>query len=121
MKRILLLVAGVLMLVLGAVGVILPLLPTTPFVIVAAVCFSASSPRMYEFLLRSKFFGPYVDNYRNKTGVPRRIKIRSIVILWCFLALSAVLSGKWWVALLLAAIGTGVTLHILSLRTKDEG
>jgi uncharacterized membrane protein YbaN (DUF454 family) len=81
---------------LGTLGVFLPVLPTTPFVILAGVCFSASSPKMYEVIRKSKFFGPYIENYRNKTGVPLSVKITSIISMWLLLALSVFLVQKTW-------------------------
>ncbi len=118
MKRTLLLWAGVLALALGAIGIFLPVLPTTPFVLLAGICFSRSSPKSYAYLLKSPTFGPYLENYRTRQGVPLKLKIKSLVMLWSLLLLSAALTGKLWLRLLLIAIGLGVTAHLLSIKTR---
>lgn len=74
MKKILLLCAGSISLALGVVGIFLPVLPTTPFLLLAAACFSASSQRLHRFLTRNKYLGAYLDNYKNKFGVPLQSK-----------------------------------------------
>lgn len=117
MKKTLLLCAGVLALILGTLGIFLPVLPTTPFVLLAGICFSGSSPKAYAFLQNSRYFGPYLENYRTKRGVPLRTKVKSLVMLWALLILSAVITDKLWLRLLLIAIGTGVSAHLLSIKT----
>lgn len=117
-KRAVLLVCGCVLLALAAVGAFLPVLPTTPFVLVAAVCFSHSSQKLHALLLRSRFFGEYIENYRSKRGVSMAVKVRSIIVLWLLLAVSAVTVGKLWLTLLLAAVGIGVTIHLLLLKTR---
>ena len=119
MKRYILMTCGCLLLALGAVGVVIPVLPTTPFVLLAAGCFSASSPRAYQMLLRSRFFGPYIEHYRNGGGVPKAAKVRGIIVLWILLGISAVFVEKPWVYLLLGAVGIGVTLHLMLIKTRS--
>lgn len=121
MKRILLLCAGWALLALGAVGILVPVLPTTPFVLAAAGCFSFASPKLYGVLLKSKFFGPYVENYRTKQGVPMDAKIRGIVMLWVLLIISMVAMQKLWLTLLLLVVGLAVTAHLLLLKTRPSG
>jgi uncharacterized membrane protein YbaN (DUF454 family) len=120
MKRILLIVCGSISLALGAVGVIIPVLPTTPFVLLAAGCFSASSPKAYRFLLRSRFFGPYIEHYRNGGGISKAAKARGIIVLWVLLTVSGIVVGKLWLVPVLAAVGIGVTLHLLLIKTKAD-
>lgn len=121
MKRIVLLTGGWLLLALGAVGAFVPVLPTTPFVLLASACFSCTSPRLYQFLARSRFFGPYIENYRTKQGVPRVAKVRGIIVVWALLLISMVATGKLWVTLLLLAVGAAVTAHLLLLKTRPSG
>ena len=118
MKKILLTICGWSLLALGAIGVVLPVLPTTPFVLLAAVCFSASSEKAYRFLVKNRFFGPYVENYRTGQGVPVSAKVRGIVMLWVLLLFAMAIMQKLWVLIVFPLIGTGVTLHLLLLRTK---
>jgi len=116
MKKIMLLICGFVMLGIGAVGVFLPILPTTPFIIVAAGCFSASSPAIYRKLERSPFFGPYIKGIRDRTPIPRRTRIQGIVVLWVLLIISAVIVRSLPVIIILVAVGVGVTVHLILIR-----
>ena len=118
MKRYVLIVSGWLLLSLAAVGIAIPVLPTTPFVLLAAGCFSASSPKAYQMLLRSRYFGPYVEHYRNGGGITKAAKARGIITLWVLLGVSAVFMKSPWVYLVLGAVGVGVTLHLLLIKTR---
>ena len=119
-KKTLLIVAGVVSLALGGIGVFLPLLPTTPFVLLAAGCFAGSSPAMHRWLCRSRFFGEYIENYRTNAGVSKSVKVRAIVFLWAGLALSAAAVHKPLVWMILAVIGICVSTHLLMMKTKEE-
>ncbi len=79
--RWLLLGAGFLFLGLGVVGVILPLLPTTPFVLVAAACFSRSSPRFYNWLLSNRVFGPTIHEWRAHRSIPLHAKVMAVTLI----------------------------------------
>ena len=119
-KKTLLIVAGVVSIALGGIGVFLPLLPTTPFVLLAAGCFAGSSPAMHRWLCRSRFFGEYIENYRTNAGVSKSVKVRAIVFLWAGLALSAAAVHKPIVRIILAVVGICVSTHLLMMKTKDE-
>ena len=118
MKKRLLFLCGWVLIGLGAIGVVLPILPTTPFVLLAAICFSSSSEQAYRFLLKSRVFGPYIENYKTKRGISPAEKARAIIVLWVMLAVSATLMRRLWLILLLAAVGIGVTVHLLMLKTR---
>lgn len=119
MKRMMVLVAGYLALAAGAVGIVIPVLPTTPFVIIAATCFSLSSPALARKLEANRMFGPYLAHWRTRQGIPRSVKIRALAMLWIGLSVSAVLLRTPLVWIVLAVVGTVVTLHILLIKTKD--
>lgn len=109
---------GTVSLLLGLLGIPLPLLPTTPFLLLSAWCYARSSERFYYRLLSHPYLGSYIRDYHQKGGVRRQIKIIAIVFLWITISLSAfLLVSLVWVRLLLFAIATGVTIHILSLKT----
>ncbi|MHB8994070.1 MAG: YbaN family protein [Armatimonadota bacterium] len=117
LKKQALFVAGCLFLGLGLIGVVVPLLPTTPFLLLAAACFLKSSPRVYHWLMNSRFPGHYLRHYQSGAGVPRRVKFTAISVLWLTIGCSAVFvveSGL--VRVLLALIALAVTAHIISLR-----
>jgi uncharacterized membrane protein YbaN (DUF454 family) len=120
MKRTILTVCGCLLLALGAVGIIVPVLPTTPFVLLAAGCFSASSPKAYRLLRRSRFFGPYIEHYKNGGGITKAAKARGIILLWALLVISAIVFWKPWLTPVLGAVGIGFTLHLLLIKTPPD-
>ncbi len=127
--RIALIVAGTLCVGVGALGIVLPVLPTTPFLLLAAACFARSSPRLHSWLLRHRRLGPYVAGFVEGGGMPASKKRVSIGVLWAFIAVSAAIvliragltaaSGAIVVVLLIVAVL--VTRHILRLRTLPEG
>lgn len=120
MRRGLLIVAGLVCVGLGVVGIVVPILPTTPFFLLAAACFLRSSDRLYRWLLGNRVFGEYIRRCRNGEGVPLAAKVATLLLLWAtlaFSALAAVPARLWWVRLILLAVGAGVTIHILRIRT----
>lgn len=117
-KKALLVSAGMVSVSLGAVGVFLPLLPTTPFLLLAAACFARSSDRFYAWLIHHRWFGPYIRNYREKGAITLRAKIISLALLWVVIGTSMMsVKSAWWVQLLLGLIAVGVTIHLLHLKT----
>jgi hypothetical protein len=100
---------GVLALVAAAVGVVLPGLPTTPFVLLAAACFVRASPRAHAWLLASRVFGPMLAEWEQHRRIPRRIKILAVTMMIAMSALSVWLfAGKPWLqGLVVAAAAAG--------------
>lgn len=120
MRGPLLVALGFLCLAVGAVGVALPVLPTTPFVLLAAGCFGSSSPKLYGWLARSRCFGAFLANYRDRSGLPTGVKARALAFLWGMLALSVLLTRSLHLGIFLALVGVGVTAHILLIKTKRD-
>lgn len=121
LTRIILIGIGTFSLALGIVGIFVPLLPTTPLLLLAAVCYARCSRRFYSFLITNRFFGNYVRNYIERRGIPLRVKVLSLLLLWVTVGLSAAFAvDALWVRILLAVIAVGVTVHIISLRTLDR-
>lgn len=116
MRKIVLVSLGFVALALGGIGLLLPVLPTTPFVLCAAGCFGASSPGLYRRLERIKYFGEYIRNFKNKTGISPAARWIGVGFLWATLTLSAVFSQRPVVMGVLAAVGVAVTIHILTIR-----
>ena len=75
---------------LGAIGIVLPLLPYTPFFLAAAACYCKSSPRMYRWLLNNKWFGEYIRNYKEGKGLTLKTKITALTMLWVTIGFSTV-------------------------------
>ena len=118
-KTMLLTVAGLLLLALGAIGLFLPVLPTTPFVLASAYCLTCN-PKLRARIMKIPFFREHIENYQSRKGLPRNTVIRSLVFLWGMLTLSVILMRSGWMALLLAVIGIAVTTHILWIaKPKD--
>ena len=115
----LLVILGALSLLLGLVGIFVPLLPTTPFLLLAAALWVRSSPRLYDWLLAHRRLGPYIRQFRENRAIPRRAKIYSVTLLWATLlyCIFAVVEEWWWAQLALLAVAVGVTWHILSFAT----
>ena len=112
-------VLGALSLLLGLVGIFVPLLPTTPFLLLAAALWVRSSPRLYAWLLAHRRLGPYIRNFRENRAIPLRAKILSVTLLWATLlyCICFVVEEWWWAQLALLAVAVGVTWHILSFAT----
>lgn len=120
-KRYFLLIIGIISLALGIIGILLPLLPTTPFLLLAAGCFINSSPRLYSWLINNKVFGKYIINYREKRGIPLRVKVTSLSILWISISYSFFfIVESIYVRLILIAALAGVTVHLLRMKTLVE-
>ncbi len=122
--QVLLIAAGTLFVGLGVLGIVLPVLPTTPFLLLAAACYLRSSSRLYRWLHTNRWFGKYLRWYRDGEGIPLASKIVSISLLWLSLgssALFAVPERLWWVKLILGVIGLGVTIHLVHIRTRPRG
>ena len=111
---------------------VLPVLPTTPFVLLAAICFSAGNSRHSAWLRQNRVFGLFIDNYRTKRGISKLHKTASIAFLWTGLGISAALTVRAGLSpdvpaartlvflLLQAAAGVGVTIHLLMIKTRKS-
>ncbi|OFW62010.1 MAG: hypothetical protein A2133_09160 [Actinobacteria bacterium RBG_16_64_13] len=124
LRRGLFLVGGSLALAVGILGVVLPVLPTTPFLIVAAACYARGSLRCYRWLVSNRVFGRYLDDYLNGRGVTWRVKAGVVLFLWGMITVTAVLLAEaLWLRILLFAVAAAVTVHIVMLKGigKDRG
>ena len=116
--RITLITAGTLFVGLGILGIFIPVLPTTPFLLLAAACYARSSQRFYDWLLNNKWFGSYIRNYLQGKGISIKVKISTIALLWLTIGCSVAFAvSAFYVRLILILIAIGVTIHILSVRT----
>ena len=105
---------GTISVALGVLGLFLPLLPTTPFLLLAAACYARSSEKLYHWLLGNRWFGQYIRNYREGKGIPLKRAAVAIALLWLTIGYTAVVAvSLWWVRLILLAIAGGVTVHLV--------
>lgn len=113
-------ILGLISLGVGIIGVFLPLLPTTPFLLLSAALFARSSTRLYNWLLNHKILGAFIRNYREDKSVTVRVKVIAISMLWATMLFSIflVVNEKWWLQVMLGTIATGVTIFIMSLKTR---
>ena len=119
--KILLIVFGSLFVGLGVLGILLPVLPTTPFLLLAAACYARSSQRFYCWLLNNRLFGRYINDYRCKRGMPLKLKIMIVFLMWLTITLSAVfVIESVLIRVMLAVIATGVSIHILSIKAQKN-
>lgn len=115
-KKHLLIILGSLALALGVIGIFIPLLPTTPFLLLASFCYIRSSEKLYQWLMTHKIFGACIYNYITYKAVSKRIKVGTLIILWATLILSILLAGYLHVRIILVLIGLGVTMHLCTLK-----
>lgn len=117
--RYILIVLGYLCVALGVLGIFLPLLPTTPFLLLASFLFFHSSFKARTWLLNHKYLGSYIKDFQVHKSIPLRVKIISVSMLWITISISAFfVIATFWIRILLFAIAIGVTFHILSFKTK---
>ena len=117
--RWLLICCGWVFVLAGVVGIFLPLLPTVPFLLLAAVCFGKSSQRFHAWLIEHNHLGPLIRDYLHGGWIPLRAKRMAIGMVWVSFPASAVLfKDVAWLSILLIAIAAGITLYLLRLPTK---
>jgi hypothetical protein len=120
-KNRLLVAAGTIALGIGIIGVFVPVLPTTPLLLLAAVCYLRGSRRLYDSLLRNRFFGTYLRNYLEGRGMSLKMKVWTLSFLWLTVLCAFLFAAdNLAVRIILAAVLAGVTAHILLIRTVKQ-
>ena len=119
--RFLYLISGILLVIIGVIGIFLPLLPTTIFLILASACFVKGSPEANEWLRNHKILGVYLRNYQDKSGFSIKAKIFNITFLWLMILTSAYFfTHELYIRILLIGIAIGVSIHLLTIKTKKD-
>lgn len=117
-RKVILIFAGTVCVGLGVLGMFLPLMPTTVFLLAAAYCYSRSSDRFHDWLLNNRWCGSYIRNYKSGKGMTAKQKLSTLLTLWASMALSIwLIGGRFWISLLLILIGAAITLHLVLLKT----
>jgi uncharacterized protein len=119
-RRWALLICGTLSLGLGLLGVVVPLLPTTCFLLLAAWCYARSSQRLYDRLLNARIIGPYLQRYRESRVIPPNVKIAALVMMWITIGYAVFTYPNLAVRLTLLAIAIGVTWHLFALPRQQK-
>ena len=118
LKKMMFIAAGTISLGFGAVGVFLPILPTTPFLLLSAACYYKGSERMHRWLLSNKLFGSYIRNYKEGKGISLTAKILTLFLLWITIFFSAFyMIRNFPIQIVLFAIAIAVTIHVITLPT----
>ncbi len=113
-------IAGTAFMIIGGAGIFLPLLPTTPFLLLAAVCYARSSERWYNWLLYNRWFGSYIRNWHDGKGIPMKTKILSVVFLTLTIGYSAAFVVPFVLGkVVLILIAVCVSIHILLFPTLE--
>lgn len=118
--RYVLLAIGWLSVALGVIGIFLPLLPTTPFLLLAAACFMRSSKRFYLWLVNHRQLGPWIVDYLNGQGIPLKGKVYTISLMWLSIGLSCYLVPLFWARAFMLTSAVLVSLYILSRKTRGK-
>jgi uncharacterized membrane protein YbaN (DUF454 family) len=105
---------------IGVIGIFVPILPTTPFLLLAAACYLRSSPRFHRWLMNNRLFGTYIRNYTEGRGIPIKVKLFTIALLWLTIGISIWLAANLIVTVILLIVATGVTIHIICIRARKK-
>ncbi|MFC2035377.1 YbaN family protein [Chloroflexota bacterium] len=121
MKRKLLLIAGTVSTTIGIIGIVVPVLPTTPFLLLAAACYIRSSQKFYNWLLSNRILGAYISNYVLGKGMPLKVKMFTIALMWITIGLSLgfIVQGLV-IRVIIIVLALGVTIHIIKIKTLSE-
>ena len=112
---------GSVSLLLGVLGIFVPVLPTTPFLLLSAALYLRSSRKLYDWLMSHRYLGPYIKNFQEHKAIPLRVKIVSVSLVWITLLYCAIfVAWVWWMRLLFIVIAVGVSAHILHYRTLKQ-
>lgn len=120
-KKGILVSSGTLFLIIGIIGIFIPLLPTTPFLLLAAACYIRGSKKFYNWLIKNKWLGEYIKNYQEGRGVPLNVKIITVIVLWLTIMISIIIFvSNFIIQIILFFIAIGVTIHILTIKTLNR-
>lgn len=118
--KVILNICGTVFLFFGIAGIFLPLLPTTPFLLLASACYLRGSETLHNRLMTNKYLGPYITNIKEKRGMPVKAKAITITVLWASLLFSIYRVDSLLLDSTLVVVGIGVTTLILKLRTLEQ-
>lgn len=119
-KKYVLIFIGSISLTLGIAGVFIPVLPTTPFLLISSFCYIHSSKRLYNWLINHKIFGEYIYNYMTYRAVKRSTKIGALIFLWLSLMISMLIVSNLHLRIFLFTVGVGVSIHLFTLKTLSN-
>jgi uncharacterized membrane protein YbaN (DUF454 family) len=121
MKRQLYIILASIFVGLGTIGIFLPLVPTTPFLLLATYFYMNSSQKRLRWLLRNRLLGPYIRSYLSKEGIPLQLKIRTLILLWATILYATFFAtDKLYVQIMLIIIAISVSTHLILKKTRKK-
>jgi uncharacterized membrane protein YbaN (DUF454 family) len=111
---------GFICIFLGVLGIFLPVLPTTPFILLAAWLFARSSERFHSWIKAHPKFGPILAIWGEGNGISRAIRNRILFYMWCGMAISMLIVGRWWAVMLLSATGICVSTYLFRITRIEN-
>lgn len=119
MLRYLYISAGTLCVIIGAIGAFVPLLPTTPLLLLAAWLYVRSSDRLYNWLLNQKILGSYIRDFMEEKSIPKRAKIIALTMMWASMLFCIhFIAEQIWLKFILAIVTIAASLYIMSFKSK---
>lgn len=119
--RIVCVILGSISLGLGIIGLLLPLVPTTPFLLLSAACYARGSEKFHSWLLNHRWFGSYLRDYLSGAGIPLKAKVSAIVLIWISIAVTGLfVVTLLWARIVLIVIASGITLYLIYLPTQRK-
>ena len=113
--------SGSFFLLIGIIGIFVPILPTTPFLLLAAACYARGSKKCYNWLINNKWFGDYIKNYQEGRGIPLTVKLLTISLLWITIVFSIiVIVTNYLIQIILIIIAIAITIHIFTIKTMKK-
>jgi uncharacterized membrane protein YbaN (DUF454 family) len=114
-------IVGTIALIIGAIGLFLPVIPTTPLVILAAACYYRGSDRLHTWILSSRWFGETIKNYQEGKGLTRNTKVRAISMMWAMILISAwFFVSSLFIRVAMICVAIGVTVYLVRLPTLEK-
>ncbi len=119
-KKYILIFIGSIALALGVIGIFIPVLPTTPFLLLSAFCYIRSSRRLYAWLVNHKVLGRYIYNYLEHKAISRKARITALLFMWLGMSISIIIVSNIFIRLFLLIVGIGISIHLLKLKTLRD-
>jgi uncharacterized membrane protein YbaN (DUF454 family) len=114
-------IGGTVCIGLGILGIFLPVLPTTPFFLLAAFCYGRGSKSFYRWLVNRSLLGAYIRSYREGRGIPLKQKLLTLALLWLTIGFTiGFVDTTWWLKALLLVVAAGVTIHLIKINTRPQ-
>jgi len=116
--KIILIISGTISLILGIIGIFIPLFPTMPFLLLTSACYLRSSSKLYNMLIENKYIGKHLVEYKENRSISKKVKYVTVISLWMSIGLSTLfIVSNNYIKILLLFIALAVSLHVLTLKS----